>query len=379
MLNDYIFYIEKGEYLHAHKGMIGQFLTTKEQFSSSYTEFINSSKKKILLFDISIIKSNEEKIKIKNQILDALAKNIFVIVTSSEINDWQYEIFEQIDYQNVLIFVNASLIDHKFKNASYNFIFGYSYNFLNFYKNDRPDLLDKLTPPYPPKPLLADILLGSQKQHRDLIFNFVKNNTFYNNVIMSYRNIENFSYIFNEDDFQPCEPNWCVYEKDNVLFLHSSNQFFTMDFNRNYYLQMAEIIPTNIYNQSNYSIIAETNPSSTVFSFFSEKTFKPILCKRLFIAVTNRYYLRSLRELGFKTFDGIIDESYDLIEDDQLRWTTAMKQLEWLYEQDTVDIINKIHVILEYNFHHLMMLIDKQINLLESKLDYFIDNFQFIG
>ena len=152
-----------------------------------------------------------------------------------------------------------------------------------------------------------------------------------------------------------------------------------MDFNRNYYLQMAEIIPTNIYNQSNYSIIAETNPSSTVFSFFSEKTFKPILCKRLFIAVTNRYYLRSLRELGFKTFDGIIDESYDLIEDDQLRWTTAMKQLEWLYEQDTVDIINKIHVILEYNFHHLMMLIDKQINLLESKLDYFIDNFQFIG
>lgn len=45
--------------------------------------------------------------------------------------------------------------------------------------------------------------------------------------------------------------------------------------------------------------------------FLSEKIFKPIACHHPFIIVGNRGSLRELRRMGYKTFDGFIDESYD--------------------------------------------------------------------
>ena len=45
--------------------------------------------------------------------------------------------------------------------------------------------------------------------------------------------------------------------------------------------------------------------------FISEKTFKAIACGHPFIILGNKGSLRRLRELGYKTFDGFIDESYD--------------------------------------------------------------------
>ena len=45
--------------------------------------------------------------------------------------------------------------------------------------------------------------------------------------------------------------------------------------------------------------------------FLSEKIFKPIVCHHPFIILGNRGSLAKLREMGYKTFDGFIDESYD--------------------------------------------------------------------
>ena len=50
--------------------------------------------------------------------------------------------------------------------------------------------------------------------------------------------------------------------------------------------------------------------------FISEKTWKPIMVGHPFIMVGNKNNLKFLKDLGYKTFDKWIDESYDDIEDE---------------------------------------------------------------
>ena len=45
--------------------------------------------------------------------------------------------------------------------------------------------------------------------------------------------------------------------------------------------------------------------------YFTEKTTKAIFAKRLFVVFSSKGYLQRLRDLGFKTFSNVIDESYD--------------------------------------------------------------------
>jgi hypothetical protein len=45
--------------------------------------------------------------------------------------------------------------------------------------------------------------------------------------------------------------------------------------------------------------------------FLSEKTFKPIACAHPFIIFGNKYSLKKLRTLGYRTFHPFIDETYD--------------------------------------------------------------------
>jgi hypothetical protein len=115
----------------------------------------------------------------------------------------------------------------------------------------------------------------------------------------------------------------------------------------------SQIVPINIYNRSSYSIIAETWCSND-FSFYTEKLIKPMLALRLFVVFAGQYYLRGLRQLGFKTFDGIIDESYDNIADTTTRWNCAFDQVIWLCGQPQEEILKKIIPIVVHNYRQLI-------------------------
>ena len=90
--------------------------------------------------------------------------------------------------------------------------------------------------------------------------------------------------------------------------------------------RLSNIIPVEVYNNTAYSIVAETDTENS-FSFFTEKIAKPLLTKRLFIVFSGYKYLENLRKLGFKTFDGIIDESYDLIENTEDRFQAICNEV----------------------------------------------------
>jgi hypothetical protein len=102
------------------------------------------------------------------------------------------------------------------------------------------------------------------------------------------------------------------------------------------------------YIDTYFSLVTET-----VFeyphSFRTEKIWKPIAIGHPFVAVSNAGYYRDLRELGFRTFDGLIDESFDSIQDNQQRLERIAQEVEWLCQQDLAKFVQESYNICKYN------------------------------
>ena len=82
----------------------------------------------------------------------------------------------------------------------------------------------------------------------------------------------------------------------------------------------------------------------------TEKTFNAIANNQMFIINGQANSLDLLKSLGYKTFDSIIDESYDAIADDTQRWSCAMQEVKRLSTIDQTEILEKIKPIAEYNY-----------------------------
>jgi hypothetical protein len=99
--------------------------------------------------------------------------------------------------------------------------------------------------------------------------------------------------------------------------------------------------------------------TETVFYYdklhLTEKIFKPIVSKQPFMLLAAPGNLAYLKRYGFKTFNSVIDESYDNIQDNDLRTEAVVHQLHWycnLTPSEKTDIIQQLEPIIEYNFHH---------------------------
>lgn len=101
------------------------------------------------------------------------------------------------------------------------------------------------------------------------------------------------------------------------------------------------------------SLVTETNYLSNEPRFLTEKTFKPIALKQPFILITVPKTLEFLRNLGYKTFHGIINENYDTELDDKKRLTMIMEELVRLSNLNTREL-NEFKIkcleIVNYNF-----------------------------
>ena len=99
--------------------------------------------------------------------------------------------------------------------------------------------------------------------------------------------------------------------------------------------------------------------TETVFYYdklhLTEKIFKPIVSKQPFMLLAAPGNLEYLRSYGFKTFEGIIDESYDKIKDNDARIEAVVSQLKWycdLSDDEKTEIQKQCEPIIEHNFHH---------------------------
>jgi hypothetical protein len=100
------------------------------------------------------------------------------------------------------------------------------------------------------------------------------------------------------------------------------------------------------------SIISEASYAEST-CFISEKTFKPIISKHPFILYGNKKSLKYLKDLGYKTFEGFIDESYD----DMDSWKRLEKIINLLKEFKTkknmLEWYESQRFILDHNFENL--------------------------
>lgn len=87
--------------------------------------------------------------------------------------------------------------------------------------------------------------------------------------------------------------------------------------------------------------------------FISEKTFKPIATRQPFILYGNKHSLKYLKDLGYKTFDGFIDESYDNLNTWQ-RLDHIIKILkDFKSKKNMMEWFESQREILDYNFENL--------------------------
>lgn len=123
------------------------------------------------------------------------------------------------------------------------------------------------------------------------------------------------------------------------------------------YINQADITDSLNYHYENsyFSLVNETNYFKQYGEaiFLSEKVFKPIAKMHPFILITRPHSLAKLRNLGYKTFHGLIDERYDTIEDDNERMLMIIhevKRLSNLTGDELTDFLTKARDICEYNY-----------------------------
>lgn len=120
------------------------------------------------------------------------------------------------------------------------------------------------------------------------------------------------------------------------------------------------------YSKFGLDIVTET-VFNYPYPYVSEKTMRPIGSKRMFIVLGPHGILELLHKKGFKTFEDIIDESYDSITDPEERFfsvTHSIKKYLTLSIEEIKDYYIKNENKFENNFEILS-------NLRKTELEYY--------
>lgn len=210
------------------------------------------------------------------------------------------------------------------------------------------------------KPMCFDALLGQVKPHRDFVHNLIQQHNLQHRVLTTYMNCY-------PVDFRTCY-EW---EPDIEQFDHSVTRSTDTVYYQGQRIALCRILPIDIYNRTAYSLVAETGAHND-YSFFTEKTAKPIMARRLFVMFAGRGFLQNLRSQGFKTFDQVIDESYDLIYNEHDRWTAAFEQVQRLCDLAQSEVFEKIAPVVEHNYNLLMNTnwTQHMLNQLQQKINH---------
>jgi hypothetical protein len=192
------------------------------------------------------------------------------------------------------------------------------------------------------KPVYFDALLGRIKPHRDFVYNAIHAHDLQEKILVTYKNhgTERFRTL-------------CEWEPDIEQFDQTVRRSTDTVQYQGQEFALCRILPIQVYNRTAYSIVAETGTDRR-YSFFTEKTAKPIMARRLFVIFSGRGFLQNLRSQGFQTFSEVIDESYDLIENDHDRWSAAFEQVQRLCDLDQQEVFAKIAPVVEHNYNLLM-------------------------
>lgn len=107
------------------------------------------------------------------------------------------------------------------------------------------------------------------------------------------------------------------------------------------------------HNQTAISVVLETIFDSRIH--LTEKTLRPLACGHPFMLAAGPGSLELLKKYGFQTFSPYINETYDTVQDNDLRLHLVieeMKRIQLLPESERTELIRQCNRIAEINKAH---------------------------
>ena len=126
----------------------------------------------------------------------------------------------------------------------------------------------------------------------------------------------------------------------------------TLDHTLNGCVGAQECLPVyhEIFSKYAIEIVIETNVHE--IGFFTEKTTKCLVAGKPFLLFGTPGQLEQLRAMGFRTFDGIINESYDLEHNVEKRFDMICSEIDRLAQlspSEKKSLVDKLYQVAEYN------------------------------
>lgn len=198
------------------------------------------------------------------------------------------------------------------------------------------DLLKKCVPFYKKFKSIKkwDFLMGGKTYLKDRLFKFIRSYDISDQMFLTYY----------RDDVK--SGHW-----SNFVKVPKNHTAETIHDRFKSLLRYSDLIDPDIYNQTFYTALIETT-NHMDFCVFTEKTAKPMIAKRPFVVFGSPGQLKALQKLGFRTFSPIIDESYDLEIDVDLRFKKVLDTMQELNNKDPHEVYEKLEEILEHNKKH---------------------------
>ena len=182
-----------------------------------------------------------------------------------------------------------------------------------------------------------DLLLGEASQNKDWLHNVISTHPVLDKTFLTYFGKDTNRGHWSDDVVRPVK--------------HTAETLGPLVERFNTQVRCSDLLDPEIYNQTHYTAMIETTIHND-FAMFSEKEAKPIVAQRPFIVFGACRQLEAFRSLGFKTFNGVVDESYDLIEDKETRWHKALDSMLLLTKKDPKEVYRKLHEVLIHNKDH---------------------------
>ena len=130
----------------------------------------------------------------------------------------------------------------------------------------------------------------------------------------------------------------------------------------------------NQYSDTYFSVFAE----STVlhrYSLITEKSWKPIITGHPFLALASANHYKRLKELGFKTFSGIIKEDFASLNRWEDRRAWLVTEIERLLSLDLDQFTRDCQPVLDHNIEHFWKLWDSYSANTSDQIDLFLSQF----
>lgn len=197
------------------------------------------------------------------------------------------------------------------------------------------------------------------KIHRTILGCYL-NRKNYDNILWSYitnpsqKYLEDFNHL---DYFSEWPSNLQELVKEEIINLENvvPKEIDTQLTDNKQGFKTSDTFSEQITKDCYFEIVTESSFFGPIF--FSEKIVKPIIMMHPFILIASKGTLKSFQDLGFKTFDGLFDESYDKIHDSIERINFILSEIDRisrLSKSEVMDLYKRYFDICIYNRNHLL-------------------------